>query len=184
MKETEHTYLSAFMQITRAISSSLDLEEIPHLIVKKTCETTGSKGCALMLLDEAGQRLEVRASFGLSDPYVGKGPVFADKSISDTLKGEPVIIRDPSSDPRIQYPEEAKKEGIASIVSVPIKAKGRIIGVLRLYTPVPCQFTQDDIQFLLAVAEHCGIVIENARLHENVKTNHERMRTSVSLPGK
>ncbi|MDO9123150.1 MAG: GAF domain-containing protein, partial [Deltaproteobacteria bacterium] len=111
MKESEYPYLLAFMQITREISSSLDLKGVLHLIVKSTCETTGSKGCTLMLLDEKGERLEVKASFGLSDQYVGKGPLSADRSISDTLKGEPVIIEDATSDPRVQYPQEAKREG-------------------------------------------------------------------------
>ncbi len=178
MKESEYTYLSAFMKITRAISSSLDLKEVLHLIVKNTCETTGSKGCTLMLLDEKGQRLEVRASFGLSDQYVAKGPVSADKSISDTLRGEPIIIEDVASDPRAQYPREAKKEGIASIVSIPIGLRGRIIGVFRLYTPVPCKFTQDDIQFLVAVAEQSGIAIENAKAYQHVKMNYENLMAS------
>jgi len=175
MKETEYTYLSAFIHITRAISSSLDLKEVLHLIVKNTCEITGSKGCTLMLLDEKGQRLEVKASFGLSDQYIGKGPLSADKSISDTLRGETIIIEDAASDPRVQYPQEAKKEGIASIVSVPINLRGRTIGVLRLYTPVPCKFTQDDIQFLIAIAEQSGIAIENAKMYEHVRANYERL---------
>ncbi len=180
MKESEYTYLSAFMQITRAISSSLDLKEVLNLIVKKTCETTGSKGCTLMLLDEKDQRLEVKASFGLSDQYLGKGPLSADKSISDTLRGEPIIIEDVASDPRVQYPQEAKKEGIASIISIPISLRDRIIGVFRLYTPVPCKFTHDDIQFLIAVAEQSGIAIENAKMYEHVKMNYEKLMTSHS----
>ncbi|PIX25613.1 MAG: histidine kinase, partial [Deltaproteobacteria bacterium CG_4_8_14_3_um_filter_45_9] len=82
MKETEYTYLSAFIRIIRGISSSLDLNEVLQMIVKSTCETTSSKGCTLMLLDEKGQRLEIKSSFGLSDQYVEKGLLSADKSIS------------------------------------------------------------------------------------------------------
>jgi GAF domain-containing protein len=171
MKESEYPYISAFIHITRAISSSLDLKEVLHLIVKSTCETTGSKGCTLMLLDEKGERLEVKSSYGLSDQYIGKGPLSADKSISDTLKGKPIIIEDVTSDPRVQYPEEAKREGIASIVSVPIILRERIIGVLRLYTSVPCRFTDDDIDFLSAIAMQSGLAIENAKMYEHVKAN-------------
>jgi len=169
MRETEYTYLSAFIRITRAISSSIELKDVLHLIVKSTCEITGSKGCSLMLLDEKGQRLEVNSSFGLTDRYLRKGPLSADQSISDTLKGKPVVIEDATSDFRIQYPQEAKKEGIASIVSVPIPLRGRIIGVLRLYTSVPCRFAQDDIDFLSAIAMQSGIAIENAKMYEHAK---------------
>ena len=181
MKESEYTYLSAFMEITKAISSSLDLKEVLRLIVKSTCEITGSRGCTLMLLDEKGQRLEVRASFGLSDQYVEKGPLSADKSISDTLKGEPIIIENAASDPRVQYPQEAQKEGIASIISIPIILRGKIIGVFRLYTPLPCKFTQDDIQFLTAVAEQSGIAIENAKMYDHIKSNYEKLMASLSI---
>jgi signal transduction protein with GAF and PtsI domain len=181
MKEAEYTYLSAFMHITKAINSSIDLKEVLHLIVKSTCKTTGSKGCTLMLLDEKGERLEVRSSFGLSDQYVGKGPLSADKSISETLNGKPVIIEDATSDPRVQYPQAAEQERIASIVSVPIDIRGKTLGVLRLYTSVPCRFTQDDIDFLTAIGMQSGIAIENAKMVEYMKANYEKRPPSGLL---
>jgi GAF domain-containing protein len=180
MKESEYTYFSAFMTITRAISSSLDVKEVLHLIVKNTCELTGSKGCTLMLLDEESERLEVESSYGLSHQYVGKGPVWADQSISETLKGKPIIIEDAVRDPRVQYPEEARREGIASVISLPVILRERVIGVLRLYTSVPCRFTEDDIHFLSAIAIQSGLAIENAKMHEHVKTDYEK-RIASSL---
>ncbi|PIX23933.1 MAG: GAF domain-containing protein, partial [Deltaproteobacteria bacterium CG_4_8_14_3_um_filter_45_9] len=90
-----------------------------------------------------------------------------------------VIIEDATSDPRVQYPREAKQEGIASIVSVPITIRGRIIGSLRLYTSVPCRFTQDDIDFLLAIAMQSGLAIENAKMYEYVKVNYEKLMAST-----
>ncbi len=180
MKESEYPYLLAFMQITREISSSLDLKGVLHLIVKSTCEITSSKGCTLMLLNEESRSLEIKSSFGLSDQYIGKGPLSADRSISDTLKGLPVIIEDAIRDPRVQYPEEAKREGIASIVSVPIPLRGRIIGALRLYTAVPCRFTEDDIDFLCAIAMQSGLAIENAKMYEHVKADYEKLMASPS----
>lgn len=180
MKETEYTYLSAFVKITKAMNSSLELQEVLHQIVKSSCETTGSKGCTLMLLDEDGQSLEVKSTYGLSDQYVRKGTVSADKSIFDTLKGKPVIIEDAASDPRVQYPLEAKQEGIASIVSLPIILRGIVIGVLRLYTAVPCRFEQDDIDFLSAIAMQSGLAIENAKMYEHVKMDDKKPMSSLS----
>ncbi len=151
------------------MNSSLELQEVLRQIVKSTCETTGSKGCTLMLLDKGGEQLEVKSFYGLSDQYVKKGPLSADKSIFDTLKGKPVIIEDAASDPRVQYPLEAKQEGIASIVSLPIILREVVIGVLRLYTAIPCRFAQDDIDFLSAIAMQSGLAIENAKRYEHVK---------------
>ncbi len=174
MKETEYTYLSAFIHITRAIISSADIQEVLQQIVRKTCETTGSKGCSLMLLDERGERLEVKSSYGLSDQYVGKGPVWADQSISETLKGKPIIIEDAIRDPKVQYPDEARGEGIASIISLPVILRERVIGVLRLYTSVPCRFTEDDVDFLSAIAMQSGLAIEHAKMYEHVKMDGEK----------
>ena len=178
MKKTEYTYLSAFVNIARAMNSSLELQEVLHQIVKSTCEVTGSKGCTLMLLDERGEHLKVESSYGLSDQYVRKGPLSADKSIFDTLKGKPVIIEDAASDPRVQYPLEAKQEGIASIVSLPIILRERVVGVLRLYTAVPCRFAEDDIDFLSAVAMQSGLAIENARMYEHLRMDYKKRMPS------
>jgi len=174
MKEVEHIYLSAFMKITKAINSSLEVQEVLHLIVQSTCVTTGSKGCSLMLLDEKNERLEVKSSYGLSDQYVGKGPVWADQSISETLKGKPIIIEDAIRDPRVQYPDEARREGIASIISLPVILRERVIGVLRLYTSVPCRFTEDDIDFLSAIAMQSGLAIGNSMMYEHAKKDGEK----------
>jgi len=181
MKKTEYTYLSAFVNIARAMNSSLELQEVLHQIVKSTCETTGSKGCTLMLLDEEGKQLEVVSSHGMSDQYVRKGPLSADKSIFDTLKGKPVIIEDAAADPRVQYPLEARQEGIASIVSLPIFLRKKVIGVLRLYTAVPCRFAEDDIDFLSAIAMQSGLAVENARMFEHVKKDFRNGVASSSI---
>ena len=180
MRKTEYTYLSAFVHIARAMNSSLELQEVLHQIVKSTCETTGSKGCTLMLLDEGGEKLEVESSYGLSDQYVRKGPVAADKSTFDTLKGKPVIVEDAASDPRVQYPLEAKQEGIASIVSLPIISREIVVGVLRLYTAVPCKFVEDDIDFLSAIAMQSGLAIENAKMYGHVKMDYKKRMSSSS----
>ena len=181
MKDSEYTYYSAFIQIMKAISSSIDLKTVLQLIVKSTCEMTGSKGCTLMLLDDKGENLEVKSFYGLTDHYVRKGPVAADRSIADALKGEAVIIEEAASDPRIQYAREASEEGIASIVSVPILLKKRVMGVLRLYTSIPCRFMQDDIDFLSAIALQAGLAIENAKVYEDAKSNSGRQAAAPPL---
>ena len=180
MEQGESPYFSAFIQITKAISSSLDLKKVLHLIVKSTCEITDSKGCTLMLLDGVGGELKVESSYGLSEQYIGKGPVSADKSIADSLEGNPVIIEDATSDPRIQYPQEAKQEGIASIISVPILRREKIMGVLRLYTSVPCHFAKEDIEFLSAIAIQGGLAIENAKMYEHLKSDYEKLMATPS----
>jgi len=77
-----------------------------------------------------------------------------------SLKDGPVAINDVTDDPRIQYPEEAKKEGISSILSVPIVLREKPIGVLRVYSAETWEATLEDVNFVQAVAQIAGMSIE------------------------
>jgi YesN/AraC family two-component response regulator len=120
--ETQHLE-SAYQDATRAISSSLNLNEVLDLIVKSVVNLLDVKGCGVNLLDATGKRLETRVACGLSEGYLAKGPIFAEKSITEAIEGKTVFIKDASNDSRIQYPSEAQNEGIVSILSIPLKAK-------------------------------------------------------------
>ena len=135
------------------------------------------KGCAVFLINRHTNELELAASFGLSEEYLNKGPLSALRSIAQSLdEGPPVAIYDVTDDPRIQYPEEAKKEGIASILSVPIVAGGQSIGVLRVYTAEPWEFTLDDVNFVQAMASMSGMAIEMARFYKGMKDSIEVLK--------
>jgi GAF domain-containing protein len=113
------------------------------------------------------------ASHGLSKKYLNKGPVDADKSISDAMEGKTISVYNVIEDPRAQYPKEAEEEGIASIVSVPMRIKGRIIGVMRLYTPEFREFSEEEINSAEVLAETGAIAIENAKMYERIKKDYE-----------
>jgi GAF domain-containing protein len=85
------------------------------------------------------------------------------------LKEGPVAIYDVSDDPRIQYPEAARKEGIASILAVPIIVGGRLIGALRVYTAEPWEFTLSDVNFVQALAQFAGMAIDMCRMYQGQK---------------
>ncbi|MBF0260139.1 MAG: GAF domain-containing protein, partial [Desulfamplus sp.] len=136
------------LKITRAISHSKDPEEVVLLSTESLKTALEVKGCAVFLINRKTEELEIAASYGLSDEYINKGPVSALKSIAASLEEGPVAIYDTSDDPRLQYPEAAQKEGIASILSVPIVCAGNVIGALRLYTEEKWEFTLDDVNFV------------------------------------
>jgi GAF domain-containing protein len=164
--DREKTYLQLFIDVTRAITSKLDMNEVFGLITQKIPEVIGVDAATIRLLDISGKKLVLHAASGLSDSYLQRGPVDTESSVMEALKGTPIAIFDASSDSRIQYPEEARKEGIKSILVVPIPIRGEIIGVLRLLTRNTRVFDQQEINFVAALAEQCGIAIENARIYE------------------
>ena len=112
------------LRVAKAISHSKDPEEVALMTVESIKTALNVKGCSLLLFNRKTNELEVATSFGLSNEYINKGPVSALRSIAQSLEDGPVAIYDVMDDPRIQYPNEAQKEGISSILSVPIVVAG------------------------------------------------------------
>ena len=165
------------LKITNVISHSKDPEEVVLLTVESITRALNVKGCAVFLINRKTGELELGAEFGLSDEYINKGPLSAAKSIAASLEEGPIAIYDVSDDPRIQYPEEAIKEGISSILSVPVMAGGRSIGVLRVYTGEPWEFTLEDVNFVQAMGNITGMAIDMARHHKGLKQSIEVLKT-------
>ncbi len=157
------------IRITKGISHSRDPEEVVLITVEGIKTALDAKGCALFLINRKTRELEMAASYGLSDRYINKGPLSALQSIAQSLEDGPVAIFDVSDDPRIQYSEEAKEEGIASILSVPIITRGKLAGALRVYTSEPWEFTLEDVNFVQALAQIAGMAIEMSRLYQGQK---------------
>ena len=171
----ELNFLKGLLEVSKAVNSALDVKKVLNLLVKTVTTALDIKGAGVRLLDEKRQRMELVASYGLSDRYITKGPVGADKSITDAMMGKAVSIYDVDSDPRATYPKEAAEEGIKSILSVPINLKGNVIGVMRIYTSEPRDFSDDEITFISSLAEQAALAMENARLYQKLKGEYEEL---------
>jgi signal transduction protein with GAF and PtsI domain len=165
------------LKVTKVISHSRDPEEVVLMTVDSIKTALDIKGCTLFLVNKSTSELEVAASFGLSDEYINKGPLSALKSITKSLEEGPIAIYDVKDDPRLQYPEEAVKEGIASILSVPVVAAGYTIGALRVYSAEPWEFTLDDVNFVQAMAYMAGMAMEMARYYKGMKDSIGILKT-------
>lgn len=164
-------YFRTLHEITSAVLSTLDSTEVVQMIVDKVISIMQVKASALRLRNETTHELELIATSGLSETFLAKGQPHTDQSISETLAGRPVLITDTANDPRLEYPVETVAEGIASILSMPIIAQQRVVGVLRLYSAEKRLYSQEEITFLSALAEISGIAIMNAKIYE--KTNND-----------
>ncbi len=173
MEKDEMGYFRIFRDVCKVMNASLEIKEVLELITGNVVTILEAKASTIFLLDKIKRRLKIGASFGLSKKYLNKGPVDSEISILESLEGIPVMVYDSTNDSRIQYREEAKKEGIASILSVPIPVKGNVIGVLRIYTSQPREFTDGEIELVCSLAEMGGIAIENARMYYHIRTDYE-----------
>lgn len=171
-------YLKQFKTISKAIAMYEDPNTLMKHLAEGTSRTFNAKGCSIMLLDERDNQLTHVASYGISEEYVSKGPVFVDMENCAVCTGEPVFVEDMQHDSRVQYPEAAVKEGIRSMLSIPIRCREAIIGILRIYHAEPWLLNEEDVDSLCILTSLLGVVIENYGLRnflEQVKASLESL---------
>ncbi|MBM4300688.1 MAG: GAF domain-containing protein [Deltaproteobacteria bacterium] len=176
-----HRETQLFFDLAVNLSGSLEVKEILHAMTADLAKSlVGVKGASIRLLNEAGETLELVASFGLSKKYLQKGPVSAQKSIAQAIKnGTPVIVLDAATDRRVQYRAMNKEEGIVTILAVPIKTKEKVIGVLRLYSKTVRHFTAEEIKLVTALAYLGGLAIQNASLYLLCQTEMKDLQAEL-----
>jgi GAF domain-containing protein len=166
------------IRLTKALPKMRDPDEMALVAVEGVSHALGFKGCALFLFNPATHELKIAGSFGLSQEYLDKGPLNSMQSIASSVEdGKPVAIFDVSDDPRLQYPEAAAKEGISSILSVPMIIGDRVIGCMRVYTADPWEFTLDDLNFVQAVAQIVAMVLEMCRITRGYRDSIDILKT-------
>lgn len=177
--KTERNYYNNLYELAAKVNSAGTPEVVLRYVVKKIAQVLEAKGASLMLLTPDRKHLLHTVAYGLSDWYIRKGPLSVDNSIGEALEGKPIAVFDAVEDSRIQYREQAGKEGIASILSVPVMLREEIIGVIRVYTGERRSFTDGDIYFVGAAANLGAIALENARLNEAVEQEYDEFRQQM-----
>jgi len=170
MSTEEKIDIELFKIVFRAMAQSDNLEIMANHLTQLLVAALEIKGCTIFALNPELDELEVLASFGMSMGYLQKGPILSDKSIADTFRGKPVVIRDVNNTDRLQYPQNAKAEGIGAIVSVPINFYGKVIGALRLYHSRIWEISDRDVDSLLVLAENIGLAMTYTRVLKALKT--------------
>ncbi len=155
--------------IAQKLNSNLASQDVLRTIVDSIRDAADAKGCSLMLLTPDRQELIHSVACGLSNWYVRKGPVRVDAAIAQALDGKPVAILDATTDPLVQYKDQAKKEGVISLLSLPLTRRGQVIGIVRIYTSVPRRFSRHEIDFFGALANLGAVALERAELLEEEK---------------
>jgi signal transduction histidine kinase len=163
--------LQALNDSARIVSSTLDVPQVLNRLVKTTAEAMGVRACSIRLLDKSGHSLEPVAVYGLSQAYLEKGPVdpASNPLAREVLSGKTVNIPDAPNSPLLQYPEEARQEGIHSMLSAPLIGKDGGFGIIRAYAVEPNHFTEEDEAFLVAIAAQGSTAIENALAYQAIE---------------
>ncbi|MBN2467863.1 MAG: GAF domain-containing protein [Deltaproteobacteria bacterium] len=160
--------IQTLYDLSYKMSSTLDITEILDLAARGTVEVLNVKGCSISVLDPTRKKYKVSGAYGLSDTYLQKGQLDVTKSLPDVLKGKVVFVPDVTNDPRLQYPEETKREGIASILGIPLIFKGEVIGSLRIHSAEPKNYTKEELEFINAIANTMSLAIANAMAYNKL----------------
>jgi sigma-B regulation protein RsbU (phosphoserine phosphatase) len=159
--------LTAVYNVTMMLADARDLPRVLQRTAELVAEVMNVKAVSIRLIDREQDELVIRAVFNLSREYLNKGPVRLSKAAIDQIALSPrgyEYVKNMATDPRVQYPQEAVREGIASMLSVGMRYKGKAIGALRLYTAEEETFSQAKIDLLKAIASQAASAIENSRL--------------------
>jgi len=169
--------------VSRTINSTLNLDEALHVITREACVLMRARMCSLMMLDESCEWLDLRASYGAGKAYLKKPRLSAEESVLGVVvrRKKPLQLENVQTSSRYQNVEVARREGLVSLLSVPLMFAGQAIGTLNVYTGGRYNFSNEEIRILSALAELSGIAIEKARLYERIVDVEEQLRQNEKL---
>jgi PAS domain S-box-containing protein len=159
--------LSALLKASRALTASLELEQMLPAIVKEAAEIAGAPSVRLFMLDEGSQVLRCRVGIGVpieaeQEMVVPVGISFSGQ-VAATRK--PLSVADMRGDPRLLYPEQARAHGHVSYLGLPVQHRGTLLGVLVFNTPSPYTYADEEIAYLSAFADQVALAIQNAQVY-------------------
>jgi signal transduction protein with GAF and PtsI domain len=175
--------IEVLYKISSAITSDMYIEDVLKLIVSVTAEVFKSKICSILLYDEKDGVLKIRATQTMSDEYLKKPPLKVGEGIAGKVfeTKKPITVKDIKKEKEYKYRNIAIKEGLVSLLSVPMIVKNKAIGVLNVYTTYPHKFTKKEIKIISFIANQAAIVIENTELLVKTKILEEELEARKKI---
>lgn len=164
----------------KALQSSLDLKKILDLVCSSSMNLLKVKGSSVLVRQKNGAFFELATSCGLSDDYVTKGKLDANRSIAEVQStGKFSFVEQTSFDKFLQYPDAARQEGIATILSMPLSVRGAVIGCLRVYSADYRKYDAKEMELITKFSHQAALAIENAILYETMRKDIEGMKKYI-----
>ena len=163
--------LSVLYQISRSISSTLELDNILKVILDFSVKISGANRGSVMLLDEKKHVFFIKAAYNLSEKII-RNVTFAkdENTIGWVAKNKkPLYIKDLEQDKRFSKKEEIDYK-IKQLLMVPIIIEGEVKGVINLENNT--SFTTDIINLLKSFSEQAAVAINNARLYHKIQDSY------------
>ena len=182
LRQKAHLFES-LITVSQTINSTINLDEALQAITREACVLMGGKMSSLLLVDPAGEWLDLKASFGAGQAYLNKPRLSLKESLVGTVvrRKKPLQVPNVQTSGRYQNTEVARQEGLISLVSVPLVFRGEATGALNVYTSAHHSFSNEEIRILTALAELSAIAIQKAQLYEHIVDMEEQLRENEKL---
>ena len=179
-QENYEKYIKGVMDISKAITSDLYLEDILRLIVMVTANVTGVDICSLWLLEEDGKKkwLRLKATQSIDPEYIHDRTLTLDEGVVGYVatNNKALIVKDVLKEPRFKEKEMAQKLGLVSMVGVPMVIKDeKVIGVLNCFTSESHHFSETEVNLIKTVANQAAVAIYNTELMVKTKVIQEEL---------
>jgi signal transduction histidine kinase len=170
--------LMASSRVSAAISGLHELDAILRIGLDNVLNIMNGAVGGIMLLDEPSQMLFYRVYHGLSDKYAEEVRLKLGEGIAGKVAqtGRAVLLEDISSEPNAAWIDLVRLEGLRAFISVPLRAKDNVLGVMNVASHTPHRFTKEDMHLLHSIGDQLGTAIEQARLNERLRKARERLR--------
>ncbi len=170
--------LLALSRVSAALSGLWDLDAILKVALDNVLKIMNGTIGGILLLNEQTQTLTYRVHQGLSDKYIKEIKTNIGEGITGRVaeSGKSFLLEDISADPRTSYPELVSTEGLKAFISVPLRSKDKVLGVINIASRTPRSFTTNDMHLLHSIGDQLGVAIDQARLYERLRRARERLR--------
>jgi len=173
----------SLVSVGQTINSTFNLDDALQVITREACQLMAGKMSSLLLLDDSREWLDLRASCGAGKAYRNKPRLHVAESLLGIVvrRKKPLQLENVQTSSRYQHLQIARREGLISLLSVPLVFRGQAIGALSVYTGEPHIFSNEEIRILSALADLSAIAIEKARLYERIVDVEEQLRQNEKL---
>jgi two-component system, NarL family, sensor kinase len=175
--------LVALSRISAAVSELDDLDLILEVALDSVMSIMDGKMGGIMLLDEESRTLFYRVYRGLSPEYASEMRLQLGEGVAGTVavSGKAELLEDISTDPRAARPHLIRAEGLRAFVSVPLRAKEGVLGVMNVASESPRHYSRSDMHLLHCIGDQVGVAIEQGRLRDRLRRGIERYRELARL---
>ncbi|MBP8644962.1 MAG: GAF domain-containing sensor histidine kinase [Syntrophobacteraceae bacterium] len=163
--ESSNAKLIALYEMIKEIGRQSSLKELLDSATRQAANLMGVRACSIKLLDEDKKFLEFASTYGLSEDYLSMGKLDLERSPINRriIEGEPYIVGRIEEKDYFQFPENIEREGISSMLCLPLRGNNMTLGVFCIYGDRYSLFDEDDVNFFALMSDLTGIAIERVK---------------------